>query len=451
MSDSAGPSLGAQILIIIVLTLINAFFTASEMAIVSLDKNKLNALAEEKDKKALAILKLLKEPSKFLSTVQIGITFSAFFSSASAAVGLSGPFGKFLTDIGVPFGNKFSFVLITLILSYISLVFGELVPKRVALQNSEKIARFSIGILTFFSKITKPFGFILSASTNLVLRLFGITSSDIQEKLTLESIKSVVEVGHEQGVINPIEKEMIESVIGFDNKLAEEIMTARTEVFMIDIDAPIEEYIDSMLELKYSRIPVYEEDIDNIIGILYIKDFLLHSYNVGFKNVNIRKILRPAYFVPERKNINDLFLELQNKKKHMAILIDEYGGFSGLVTMEDLIEEIMGDIDDEYDHDEPDIMVLDNKNFYVEGSVSIKEFNSKTGLKLDEESEDYDTLGGYLIFSLGYIPKEGEKKLVEMDGVKYFIENVEENRIQRVRVVLPDISQDIEFKDDKEA
>ena len=451
MSDSAGPSLGAQILIIIVLTLINAFFTASEMAIVSLDKNKLNALAEEKDKKALAILKLLKEPSKFLSTVQIGITFSAFFSSASAAVGLSGPFGRFLTDIGVPFGNKFSFVLITLILSYISLVFGELVPKRVALQNSEKIARFSIRILTFFSKITKPFGFILSASTNLVLRLFGITSSDIQEKLTLESIKSVVEVGHEQGVINPIEKEMIESVIGFDNKLAEEIMTARTEVFMIDIDAPIEEYIDAMLELKYSRIPVYEEDIDNIIGILYIKDFLLHSYNVGFKNVNIRKILRPAYFVPERKNINDLFLELQNKKKHMAILIDEYGGFSGLVTMEDLIEEIMGDIDDEYDHDEPDIMVLDNKNFYVEGSVSIKEFNSKTGLKLDEESEDYDTLGGYLIFSLGYIPKEGEKKLVEMDGVKYFIENVEENRIQRVRVALPDISQDIEFKDDKEA
>ena len=187
---------------------------------------------------------------------------------------------------------------------------------------------------------------------------------------------------------------MIESVIGFDNKLAEEIMTARTEVFMIDIDAPIEEYIDSMLELKYSRIPVYEEDIDNIIGILYIKDFLLHSYNVGFKNVNIRKILRPAYFVPERKNINDLFLELQNKKKHMAILIDEYGGFSGLVTMEDLIEEIMGDIDDEYDHDVPDIMVLDNKNFYVEGSVSIKEFNSKTGLKLDKESENYNTLGG---------------------------------------------------------
>lgn len=222
----------------------------------------------------------------------------------------------------------------------------------------------------------------MSFSTNTVLRLFGISTEGVEEKVTLEEIRSIVEVGQEQGIINPSEKEMIDSVIGFDDKLAEEIMTARTEVFMIDLNDPLEEYITEMLELKYSRIPVYKDDLDNIQGILYLKDVLKEAYHVGFDKIDINKILRPAYFIPERKNVNALFNDLQANRQHMAILIDEYGGFSGIVTMEDLIEEIMGDIDDEYDHDEPELKKIDDYTYIAKGAISIKDLNYNLGIKL---------------------------------------------------------------------
>lgn len=281
-----------------------------------------------------------------------------------------------------------------------------------------------------------PFVTFLSLSTNFILRIMGIKNEDMEQKITLEEIKSMVEVGHEQGIINPTEREMIDSVIGFDDKLAEEIMTARTEVFLIDVEDPIEEYLDEMLTLKHSRIPVCEEDADNIIGLLYVKDFLLEAYKVGFKNVNIRRILRPAYFIPERKNINELFTELQEGRKHMAILIDEYGGFSGIVTMEDLLEEIVGDIEDEYDHDEPDIKVIDKKSYMVKGAISIKELNSNLETSFDEDSEDFDTLGGMLIHLLGYIPEDGDQKLIEYEDIEFHIDEIRDKRIQLVRVVL---------------
>lgn len=429
-------SLTGQLILIALLTLVNAFFAGAEMAIVSIDKKKLKKRAKEGDKKASILLKVLKEPSKFLSTIQVGITFAGFFSSASAAVGLSDDLGRFLTNMGIPFGENIAFIGITLILSYIILVFGELVPKRIALQYSQKFAMFAIKPISIFSKIMKPFVAFLSISTNTILRIFGVKNEGVEEKVTLEEIKSLVEVGHEQGVINPIEREMLDSVIAFDNKIAEEIMTARPEVFMIDVDDPLEEYLDEMLKLKHSRIPVYEEDIDNIIGILYIKDFILEAYNVGFKDIDIRNIIRPAYFVPEHKNINDLFLELQSSRNHLAILIDEYGGFSGLVTMEDLIEEIMGDIDDEYDYDEPDIKKINDYTFRAKGSISIKELNSTIDSKLNENSDFYDTLGGLLIYLLGYIPKDGDEKSVEYMGIEFYIEEIEDRRIKTVEITL---------------
>lgn len=429
-------SLTGQLILIALLTLVNAFFAGAEMAIVSIDKKKLKKRAKDGDKKASILLKVLKEPSKFLSTIQVGITFAGFFSSASAAVGLSDDLGRFLTDMGIPFGQNIAFIGITLILSYIILVFGELVPKRIALQYSQKFAMFAIKPISIFSKIMKPFVAFLSISTNTILRIFGVKNEGVEEKVTLEEIKSLVEVGHEQGVINPIEREMLDSVIAFDNKIAEEIMTARPEVFMIDVDDPLEEYLDEMLKLKHSRIPVYEEDIDNIIGILYIKDFILEAYNVGFKDIDIRNIIRPAYFVPEHKNINDLFLELQSSRNHLAILIDEYGGFSGLVTMEDLIEEIMGDIDDEYDYDEPDIKKINDYTFRAKGSISIKELNSTIDSKLNENSDFYDTLGGLLIYLLGYIPKDGDEKSVEYMGIEFYIEEIEDRRIKTVEIAL---------------
>lgn len=450
MGDESGAPIVAQLMLIVILTLVNAFFAASEMAMVSVDKKKLNVQAEDGNKKAKALLKLLKEPSKFLSIIQVGITFAGFFSAGSAAVGLSDDLGIFLSSYKVPFAKDIAFISVTLILSYFTLVFGELVPKRIALQNAEKFSMFAVKTVSIVAKVMGPFVSFLSFSTNAILRLMGISTVGVEEKITLEEIRSMVEVGQEQGVINSIEREMIDSVIGFDDKLAEEIMTARTEVFMIDLEDPIEEYMTELLELKYSRIPVYKGDTDDIVGILYLKDFLLESYKVGFTNVDIKKILRPAYFIPERKNINELFNELQAKKKHMAILIDEYGGFSGIVTMEDLIEEIVGDIDDEYDHDEPDIKIIDEQNFIAKGAISIKELNSNLGTHLDEDSEDYDTLGGFLIDLIGYIPTDGEKVHIDFENIEFDIEEVNEKRIQLVKILVKpeELSNEDEDDDD---
>ena len=433
----SGPEVYFQIIILILLTLVNAFFAASEMAIVSMDKKKLLTLSEQGDKRAIKVEKLLKEPSKFFSTIQGGITFAGFFTSASAAVGLSHKFGNFLENLSVPFAYKVSFVLITVILAFFSLVFGELVPKRIALQNAEKFALFSVGTINFVYKIMSPFVYLLSLSTNVILKIFSIPTSGVEAKVTLEEIKSIVEVGQEQGIINPTEREMIDGVISFDDVLAEEVMTARTEVFMIDIDEPDKDF-ETLMQMRYSRVPVYEGDIDNIIGILYIKDFFLEAYKVGFKNVNIRSILRPAYFIPERKNINDLFLELKNSRNQMAVLIDEYGGFTGIVTMEDLIEEVMGEIDDEYDKKtNPAIKKIDDRHFIATGACEIEDVNNACNLKLDENSEDYDTLGGMLMYLLGYIPNDGEKLTIEDNGVIYNILSIYEHRVKKVRIVLP--------------
>ena len=433
----SGPEVYFQIIILILLTLVNAFFAASEMAIVSMDKKKLLTLSEQGDKRAIKVEKLLKEPSKFLSTIQVGITFAGFFTSASAAVGLSHKFGNFLENLSVPFAYRVSFVLITVILAFFSLVFGELVPKRIALQNAEKFALFSVGTINFVYKIMSPFVYLLSLSTNVILKIFSIPTSGVEAKVTLEEIKSIVEVGQEQGIINPTEREMIDGVISFDDVLAEEVMTARTEVFMIDIDEPDKDF-ETLMQMRYSRVPVYEDDIDNIIGILYIKDFFLEAYKVGFKNVNIRSILRPAYFIPERKNINDLFLELKNSRNQMAVLIDEYGGFTGIVTMEDLIEEVMGEIDDEYDKKtNPAIKKIDDRHFIATGACEIEDVNNACNLKLDENSEDYDTLGGMLMYLLGYIPNDGEKLTIEDNGVVYNILSIYEHRVKKVRIVLP--------------
>lgn len=450
MEGDAGPQIAGQLILIFVLILVNAFFAASEMAMISVDKKKIATQAEEGNKKAKLLLDLLKEPSRFLSTIQVGITFAGFFSSASAAVGISDDLGQLLSRFGIPFAKDVAFVSVTLILSYIMLVLGELVPKRVALQHSEKFSMFSVKTISIIAKIMNPFVSFLSLSTNAVLRLLGISIEGVEEKVTLEEIRSIVEVGQEQGIINPSEREMIDSVIGFDDKLAEEVMTARTEVFMIDLEDPMDEYLEEMLELKYSRIPVYEDDLDNILGMLYLKDFLKEAYKVGFDNIDIRKILRPAYFIPERKNINDLFNELQTNRRHMAVLIDEYGGFSGIVTMEDLIEEIMGDIDDEYDHDEPDLKKIDDYNYVAKGAISVKELNSNLGTKLDEDSEDYDTLGGLLIDFMGYIPDDGDKHLVECENIEFHIEEISERRIQLVHIVLKQEEKIEESEDDKE-
>ncbi|WP_373844345.1 hemolysin family protein [Clostridium sp.] len=432
--DPEPAGLMPQLGLIALLTLVNAFFASAEMAIVSLNKTRIKLLAEQNDKKAQLLEKLLKEPTKFLSTIQVGITLAGFFSSASAATGISYRIGNYLDKINVPYGQEISFFLVTIILSYIMLVFGELFPKRVALQKSEEIAMISIRPILFISKLAIPFVKLLSMSTNLLIRITGMNSSNLEEKVSIEEIRSLVEIGQENGVINSTEKEMINSIFEFDDKLAEEVMTPRTEVYLINADKPLNEYVDELLKKRYSRIPVFEGDSDNIIGILYMKDFIIEAYKVGFENVDIRSIIHPAYFVPERKNIDELFKELQSYRKHMAILIDEYGGFSGIVTIEDLIEEVMGNINDEYDEDEPSVKKIDNKTFLVKGSIPIDELNESLHLNLNEDSEDYDTLGGLLIKIIGRIPEDGEQPELKYENITFHIEEVKEKRIERVRL-----------------
>ena len=430
--DPEPMSLVSQFILILVLTLLNAFFASAEMAIVSVNRNRIKMLADDGNKKASLLVDLLEEPNKFLSTIQVGITLAGFFSSASAATGISEVIGASLSQLGIPYAQSISLVVITIILSYFTLVFGELVPKRIALQKSEQMAMLSVRPIVFVFKFAKPFVKLLSLSTNVLLRVIGMSDTDLEEKVSREEIKSLVDAGEEYGVINQIEKEMINSIFDFDDKLAKEVMTPRTEVYMINSKLPLS--IEELLEENYSRIPVYEGDIDNIIGILYLKDFLHEAYQVGFENVDIKKLLHRPYFVPECKNIDQLFKELQKSKRHLAVLIDEYGGFSGIVTIEDLIEEVMGDINDEYDDDDPVIRKIDNDTYIVNGLISIKELNDKLQLNLDEETEDYDTLGGFLINQIDYIPSETEECMVEYENLVFKIECVKDKRIEMVKI-----------------
>lgn len=432
--DPEPTSLISQFILIAVLTLLNAFFASAEMAIVSLNRNRIKLLAEEGNKKAQHLIELLKEPNKFLSTIQVGITLAGFFSSASAATGISQVMGNQLKELGLPYAQEISLVVITIILSYFTLVFGELYPKRIALKKSETIALFSVKPILFISKLTKPFVKLLSFSTNVLIKLSGMSQEDLEEKVSREEIRSLVEAGEEHGVINEIEKEMINSIFEFDDKQAKEVMTPRTEVYLIDINQPLQSYIDELLTEQYSRIPIYEGDRDHIIGILYMKDFFTEAYKVGFDQIDIRMIMRKPYFVPECKNIDRLFRELQKSKNHMAILIDEYGGFSGIATIEDLIEEIMGDINDEYDEDELEIKKLDQQTYLVNGLTSIKDLNEQLNLTFDENSDDYDTLGGLVIKLIGYIPVAEEEKVIEYQNVIFTVEKVKEKRIDKVKI-----------------
>lgn len=423
-----------QILLLVVLTLINAFFASAEMAIVSLNKNKMKVLANEGNKKAKILCNLIDEPTKFLSTIQVGITLAGFFASASAATGISEELGKFLSSINIPYGNQIAFVGVTIILSYFTLVFGELVPKRIALKKSEQIAMMSLNPIIFISKITAPFIKILSLSTSLFMKILQLDNEELEEKVTKEELKSLIEEGKENGALNESEQEMIEGIFEFDDKRAEKVMTPRTEVYCIDIKDPISSYLDELLEMRYSRIPVYEDDIDNIIGILYMKDFIIEAKKKGFNNVNLREILQEPYFVHEGKKVQKLFKSLQASKLHIAIIIDEYGGFSGIVTIEDLIEEIMGEINDEDDNIEESIIKLDDKSFLVNGGTTLEELNDK--LNIDVQSDDIDTLSGFIINLIGRIPSESDENVIEYKDITFKIDKLGEKRIEKVLINL---------------
>jgi len=338
-----------QLILIIVLTGLNAFFASAEMALVSVDKINVQQLAEEGNKKAKRLLEILAQPNKFLSTIQVGITLAGFLSSASAATGLAGGIGVFLDGIGVPFGNQLAIVFVTIILSYFILVFGELFPKRWAMGNSMKVALMSIGPIDVISKITSPFVKILSLSINGLIKIFKIDVNEDEDVITEERIRLLVKKGKMDGNITRLEEERIQSIFEFNNLKAHEIMLPADEVFMINIKDDIQDILDKLIDMRHTRVPVYEDNRHSIIGILHVKDIfeLMHKSEVTTENILER--LRKPIDVDADKMIDKLFLEMQKKKLHMAIVRGGENQMLGVITLEDMVEEIFGEIDDEFD------------------------------------------------------------------------------------------------------
>jgi putative hemolysin len=347
---------------------------------------------------------------------------------------MAADFGEWLEGLRFPYSFQIAIVVVTIILSYFNLVLGELVPKRIALQYSDKIALFMARPVRFVSICAAPFIWFLSKSVAVVLRLFGIKKDSIEETYSEEEIKLHLDVGIERGAIDEPSKEMIASVFEFDDKLAYEIMTPRTDIFMVNINDKLEEYVDALIKSRFSRIPYFDKDNDDIVGVLYMKDYIIQAKKAGFNRVNVKKLLQKPFFTPETKNIDDLFREMQEHRIHMAFLVDEYGGVSGLVTIEDIVEEIMGAIDDEYDDTEPKLEQVGDNSWRIDGSYYLDDLNDELGLSL--ESDDVETIGGLLMDNIGEIPDDGdnEKQVAYIDGNKFTVESWNERRIDKVLV-----------------
>lgn len=421
-----------QILILAILILTNAFFAASEIAFISLKDAKIDIMVKEGNSKAKKIKAMLENPSKFLATIQIGITLAGFLSSAFAsesfASELAPLLNKYIPIISISAWNSISIILITIILSYFTLVFGELVPKRIGMKYCEKISLFSITIIKSVSIITAPFVKFLTFSTNIISKLFGVTGND-EEIVTEEEIRMMIDVGQEKGTIKLDEKNMLNNIFEFNDKVVSEIMIPRTEMYALDMNLSISNVIEELMgNSRYSRIPIYDTTIDKINGILYIKDILSFTKN---KNSKIKKIAKQAYFVPETKPVNQLFDELRKNRKQIAIIVDEYGGTSGMVTMEDILEEIVGEIYDEYDEVKNTWKSIDENTFILSGSMNIYEVEKVLDIKI--EDGDYDTLSGYLLEKLGKIPSEKESPLIETLDINYKIEKIKNKRIIKVK------------------
>ena len=418
----------SQIAVLVVLILLNAYFAASEIAFISLNDAKIEKQAKEGNKKAKQIYKMLKNPSKFLATIQIGITLAGFLSSAFASDAFADKLAPMLNNLlpmlGTDTWRTISIILITILLSFFTLVFGELVPKRLAMKYYEKVSFGTIGVIRGISFITAPFVKLLTFSTNVISKIFGVKENE-EEIVTEEEIKMMIDEGEEKGTIDQEEKELLNNVFEFNDTTASEIMTPRIDIFALKISQDLYEVLDELDDYKYSRIPVYDENIDNIVGVLFIKDLLAYVYTK--KEAKIKKLMRPAYFVSESKPINEFFKEMQRDKQQLAIVLDEYGGTAGIITMEDIIEELVGNIFDEYDDVEKDYEKIDENTFMIDGSVSIYELRKI--LNVDIPEGDYDTLSGYLIELLGRIPKDDEKPVIETEKVTYKIEEYEEKRI----------------------
>lgn len=427
-------SLWIYILLLLILILTNAFFAMSEIAIISLNDNKIRKMANEGNKTAIILVGMLKEPSNFLATIQVGVTLSGLLASAVAADTFTEYILYFFrnTNISPTVIRVTSLAIITLLLSYFSLVFGELVPKRIGMQNFEKISFAVAKPLSTLYKLEKPFVWLLSHSTNGILKLLGIDPNQKSEEVTEEEIRMMIDVGNESGTIEQSEKDMINNIFEFNDLTAGEIMTHRTEITAIGLDTDISEIIAVAVEDGHSRIPVYDENLDDIQGILYVKDLLKLITENKTENFDVTKYMRKALFVPESNGAKELFQEFKQKKVQMAIVVDEYGGTSGLVTMEDLLESIVGNIQDEYDDEDEEISQVSDNVFIIDGVTSLYDIKKLFNIDFSDD-EDYDTIAGYITDLLGHIPSEDEHPTVSISDIQFTVMSMDERRISKIR------------------
>ena len=423
-----------RLVILAICILINAFFTLCEIALISLNDNKIRYMADEGHKKAKKTLSLLEKPSKLISTTQICVTLAGFLASAFAASSFAGPLTDFLDGhisfLDAATIHHFSLVFITIILSYVTLVFGELVPKQIGWQKSEIIAFAFSDVILLIGKIFNPVIWLLTVSTNAVLRLFGLNPSGEMSDVTEEEIRMMVDIGEETGSIAADEKELITNVFEFNNKEAADVMTHRIDLCMIWIEEEPEVLRQTILESGFTRYPVYHEDADDIVGILHLRDYLANMLSSDPKP--LKEVIWPAYFIPEHVRTDVLFRDMQREKIHLAVVLDEYGGTSGIVTMEDLVEEIFGNIYDEYDETPETIQKVDDTTWRVPGSADLEELEEILGIRLPQD--DFDTLGGLFYSQLRNIPKEGDTPIVEAFGLRVQVEKVLDRRVEKALV-----------------
>jgi CBS-domain protein len=408
----------------VIIFLLVCFYSFLSVLEISIIKTK-NLVQDEEHKDNTFVSKIAKNTERYAISMQFLKIFLLMMLSIECFLFIQ----KYIVNY------KTYFVCCFLAFSLIIVVFSEIIPKKIALFKSDK-PRFMIMAYTL-SFFVYPIYFFIQIINRIILKFFGLNTDSFEEKVSEEEIKALVETASEKGVFNDIEKDMINSIFSFDDITAKDIMVSRKDTYKIDIDEPFEKYIDEILESYYSRIPVYKEDIDDIIGILNVKDLTLEARKVGFENVDIEKLLQTPYFVPEMKNIDELFKEMQKLRNHMAILVDEYGGFSGIVTIEDMIEQIMGDINDEFDDEEISIQKISENVYAIDGTTEIREINKELNLNL--ENENYDTVSALIIEKLGYIPDEGEKPTVTIDNLLFKVELVSDNRIEKLKLIIKDL------------
>ncbi|AER21904.1 TPA: HlyC/CorC family transporter [Streptococcus suis] len=445
MEDPGSQTIYLQLLILFLLTLFNAFFSASEMALVSLNRSRVEQKAADGEKKYIRLLQVLENPNNFLSTIQVGITFISILSGASLANDLGAVFAKWMGNSTT--AQTAGYWLALAMLTFVSIVLGELYPKRIAMNMKENLAVVTAPVIIFLGKIVSPFVWLLSAATNLISRITPMNFDDADEQMTRDEIEYILTKSEK--TLDAEEIEMLQGVFSLDELMAREVMVPRTDAFMVDIEDDTATIMAAILKQNFSRIPVYDGDKDNIIGLIHTKKILSEAFSNGFDNLNIRCIMQEPLFVPETIFVDDLLTSLRNTQNQMAILLDEYGGVAGLVTLEDLLEEIVGEIDDETDKTEIFVREIADNTYIVQGNMTLNDFNEHFEMEL--ESDNVDTIAGYYLTGVGTIPSQDEKVSFEVDSKDHHLvlinDKVKNGRVTKLKLLITPLEKEETDKD----